>query len=217
MNRTLVLTVFILSVAGLLVAMSAVDIRPAAAEDAPTMIGAAECKSCHFKQFKSWSKGTLATAFTVLQPGEATEAKEAAGLDVTVDYTQDATCLKCHTTAYGTDIGYPALPAEGASWTEEEQARAELNAAVTCEACHGPGSLYGPFKKENKEYQRPEIIALGAISPPTAETCAPCHANECPTMPDDYAFDFEAARTDEAVHQHKPLKYDHGEGGPGGG
>ena len=154
---------------------------------------------------KSWAKSKLASAFEVLKPGQCDEKKKAAGLDLTKDYTQDVKCLKCHTTAYGTASGYPA-PTEGKAFTDEEKTRAALNEGVTCEACHGPGSLYIPIKKANKEYKLAEIVAVGALAPVKAENCAACHANECPTMPKDYKFDFETEKKSDKMHAHKALK-----------
>lgn len=174
----------------------------------PEYVGVKSCKKCHFKQQKSWKKTTLASAFEVLKPGQSEEKKKAAGLDLKKDYTQDKKCLACHATGYGTPSGYPALP-EGREFTEEEQTRAGLNEGVTCEACHGPGSLYMPVKKANKEYKRDEIVALGALAPVKAANCAACHVLECPTMPKDYKFDFEAMKKSDKLHAHKELKFKH--------
>ena len=138
------------------------------------------------------------------------DKKTAAKLDPAVDYTKDAKCLKCHSTGYGTESGYPAV-VEGKAFTAEEEARATLNAAGTCEACHGPGSLYAPYKKDHKDYKRQAVKDLGLTTPPTAEQCAACHAKGgCPTMAADYAFDFEAAKKKtEGIHEHVALKEKH--------
>jgi len=190
--------------------LGAGDVAPNAAADEadPTYIGAPDCKKCHLKQFKSWGKSKLASAFDALKPDQCVDKKKASKLDPKKDYTKDATCLKCHTTAYGKASGYPEVVADKA-WTDEEKERAGKLEGVQCEACHGPGSKYSVIKKENKEYKRSEIVAAGAVSPPTAEQCAPCHAKECPTMGDDYKFDFEKVKDSELVHEHKELKYDH--------
>ncbi|MDJ0521954.1 MAG: cytochrome c family protein [Planctomycetota bacterium] len=174
----------------------------------PTYISAAKCKKCHLKQFKSWSKSKLKTSFDALKPDQRVEAKKAAKLDPKKDYTKDPTCLKCHTTGYGTAHGYPAV-VKGKTWTDAETARAALTEGIHCEACHGPGSLYSVLKKNNKKYKRSEIVALGAIAPPNAASCAPCHVKECPTMPADYKFDFEKDKLSEGIHKHKKLKYNH--------
>ena len=172
----------------------------------PTYVGAKSCKLCHFKHYKSWKKTGMAKAFESLKPGHAAEKKRASGLDPDKDYTRDASCLACHTTAYGTPHGYPALES-GSVPTAAETARMAANEGVNCEACHGPGSLYKAFKRKNKQYKRSEIVELGAIAPVTAQQCASCHRKGCPTMPDDYQFDFDG-RVDE-VHVRTPLKYPH--------
>lgn len=202
-----------------LVALTAVGLvlddpapRCARAEEggAPAFAGADSCKRCHFKQFRSWKKSAFAKAYTHLQPGEAAEAKTAAGLDPATDFTQDAKCLQCHVTAYGKEGGHPEV---GAEWSAEEQERAKILQGVQCESCHGPGSEYGPYKAEHEDYKRADLVELGAVIPVTAESCAPCHVKECPTMPEDYAFDpaveVERMRKEDTAHDHVPLKHEH--------
>jgi hypothetical protein len=183
----------------------------ALAEDAakPAYIGAEACKKCHFKQYGSWKKTAMALAFEKLKPGEAAEKKTAGGLDPKADYTKDAKCLKCHTTGYGTESGYPAV-VEGKAWTPAEEERAKLTVGGQCEACHGPGSLYSPYKKLHQDFKLADIVALGATQPPTEAQCKACHVKECPTMAKDYAFDFEKAKkSDKDIHDHVPLKFPH--------
>ncbi len=184
--------------------------RPTAQADdpKPVHIGADGCKKCHFKQQSSWKKTPMAKTFESLKPDVAAAKKTAGGLDPKADYTKDPKCLKCHTTGYGTPTGYPTPPAAGAVCTPEEDARAKLNQGITCEACHGPGSLYGPYKKDHPDFKFAEIAKLGAVMP-TAESCLPCHVKECPTMPKDYAFDFTKAKGSKDIHDHVPLKGKH--------
>jgi hypothetical protein len=187
--------------------------RSGSAEDAagdkqPEFIGPDNCKACHFQQHKSWKKTTLALAFEHLKPDQAVEAKKKAGLDPKKDYCSDPKCLKCHTTGYGEETGYPAVT-EGKAFTEAEKERAAANQGVTCEACHGAGSLYVPYKKEHKDYKIEDIQKLGAIAPTTAEHCAPCHVKECPTMGEDYDFKFEDFKDSDKLHVHKKLKKEH--------
>ena len=55
-----------------------------------------------------------------------------------------------------------------------------------------------------------EIQAVGSTTPPKAEQCMACHVKECPTMPADYAFDFEKAKaSNKDFHDHVPLKHPH--------
>jgi hypothetical protein len=210
MSKTIFLVLGAYALVVLTLAVAGPSGGVACAEDGetPTYVGADSCKACHFKQHKSWNKTTMSKAYSVLLPGIATEKKKATGLDPEKDYCKDAKCLECHTTAYGTESGFPAV-VEGKDWTDAEKARAELNKGVTCEACHGPGSLYGPFKKKNKEYKRAEIVALGAATPVTEKNCMPCHEKRCPTMGDDYKFDYEALKNSDKIHDHKKLKKPH--------
>ena len=177
------------------------------AADGPEYISQKGCKKCHFKQHRSWKKTVHAKALDILKPGERAEAKTKAGQDPNKDYSTDPACLKCHVTGYGEPGGYPAYK-EG--WSEDEQKLAKNNAGVGCEACHGKGSLYSPYKKDNEEYKQADIVKLGLILPVSAANCTGCHNKDNPNAGDDYVFDFEAGKNNvDAVHEHLPLKFDH--------
>ena len=185
--------------------------RCARADDAagkPAYVGPETCKRCHLKQYKSWKATPMAKSFEALKPKAAPEKKKAGGIDLDTDFTTDPKCLKCHTTGYGTESGYPAVVKDKA-WTPEEQARAAMLTGTTCEACHGPGSLYAPYKKDHEQFKLEEIQKLGATSPPKPEQCAVCHVKECPAMPADYVFDFEKGKKSQNVHEHIPLRFPH--------
>jgi hypothetical protein len=201
MRRTWILAG--VAVAGAMVVGAVVGPRTVVSDDTAkaTYIGADGCKKCHLKTHKEWKETGMAKTFEALKPGQAAEAKTKAGLDPNTDYTKDEKCLKCHTTGYGTESGYPAA---GKDLSPDEQKRAEKLAGVGCEACHGPGSLYGPYKKDNPKYKKADVEKLG-LHEPTAETCQPCHVKECPTMPADYAFDFEKAKK-ESGKLHAPFQ-----------
>lgn len=182
---------------------------PASADEPkPAYVGADSCKKCHFKQHASWKKTGMAKTFESLKPDVAAEKKTAGGLDPKADYTKDPKCLKCHATAFGKESGYPTPPADGAACPPGDAERAKLNEGVTCEACHGPGSLYGPYKKDHPDFKLADIEKLGAVVP-KADVCMACHVKECPTMPKDYAFDFEKAKGSKDIHDHVPLKNPH--------
>lgn len=182
--------------------------RTASAEDKPVFIKPEGCKKCHFKQFKSWKETAMASSFEKLKPNESADKKKAGGLDPAKDYTKDPKCLACHTTGYGTESGYPAV-VEGKEWTAEETERAAALGGTTCEACHGPGSLYSPYKKAHEDFKLADVTALGLIAPLTKDQCMACHKKECPTMPADYAWDFEKAKASKNIHEHIPLKKQH--------
>ncbi len=73
--------------------------------------GNQQVRPCHFAQFQQWKQDSHARSFEILP----------------AKYRQDAGCLKCHTTGYGTPSGYQDESTSGLAGT-------------TCEACHGPGS-----------------------------------------------------------------------------
>jgi len=181
---------------------------PATADDgAPCYVGPRKCMHCHFRIHKTWKQSGLAKAFDALKPGNAADKKKACGLDVAKDYSRDPKCLKCHTTGYGTSSGYPEPSEDG--WSESERMRAKKNEGVTCEVCHGEGSLYTRHKLKNKDYERSDIVALGALAPVSSKTCDQCHVRECPTMGPDYRFDFAAVVRAKRMHSRVPLKRAH--------
>ncbi len=181
-----------------------------AAAEETKYVGADQCKKCHFKQFGAWKKSKMALAFALLAPTDAStpegkaiaEKKKAAGVDPDKDHRKDAKCLPCHTTGYGKPGGYPT------EVTEENAAHAAKRQGVQCEACHGPGSRYLPFleKKENENYKRSEVVALGLVTP-TREVCLGCHNTDSPFAPKE-DFDFEK-RKSEGTHEHVPLRVVH--------
>ena len=80
-------------------------------------IGASKCKMCHNKpakgaQYDKWAAGPHAHALDVLKGDEKNDPK----------------CLKCHSTAVC--VG------------KENVATLDVSEGVSCESCHGPGSVY---------------------------------------------------------------------------
>ena len=199
----------VLALGGLVAAgFSGTAVDPSCLRDGPEYIGADGCKKCHFTQWMSWKKTEMAKAFDSLKPGEAAEAKAKHGLEATKDYTKDATCVACHVTGYGKPGGYPAIE-EGKTWSAEEAERAKSMEGVQCESCHGPGSQTAPFKKDNEQYKKADVLKLGMVEP-NAENCAQCHNSKNPTAGDDYKLDYEAlTKDDKKIHKHKKLKYEH--------
>jgi hypothetical protein len=96
----------------------AAETAEAAKEPSPpadqTYVGSKRCASCHFEQFMSWRKTKHSKSFDLLPP----------------NYQADPTCVKCHSTGYGTASGFKDI-----------KSTASL-AGTTCEACHGPGSKH---------------------------------------------------------------------------
>jgi hypothetical protein len=172
--------------------------------DKPTYVGDKTCMKCHFVEHKSWKKTSMAKSMKTLAPTTEAEdkalfdKKKAASLDPAKDYTTDAKCLKCHTTGYGAD-GYPALAAD-ATPTAEQTAAMTLNAGVTCEACHGPGSLYVKHKTAELEKNKDAKFTAEALAPmglvkPDEKVCAGCHNAESPTK-----AEFKFAESKDKTH-----------------
>lgn len=144
-------------------------------------VGARKCKICHIKIYKSWEETPHAQAFEVLSPGVDAEAKKQAGLDPNKDYTNDPSCIECHTTG-----GSTAFP------------------GIQCETCHAPGKKYSSAKimnrkkwKADPEKQEKMALEAGLIIKPTEKQCTACHNEESPTYK---PFDFEK-RYEETKHE----------------
>ncbi len=116
-------------------------------------IGAAKCKMCHNKpntgeQYNKWAAGPHAHALESLKGADA----------------QNPKCLKCHSTAASVD----------------KSLLASINAdeGVSCESCHGPGSVYksaGIMKNQKLALSKGMII-------PEEKVCRKCHNEESPTF-----------------------------------
>ena len=163
------------------------------------------CKSCHFKQWKSWKETKMAQAFEVLKPGVSIESKQKRNFDPQRDYTEDPNCLPCHTTGYGLPGGYQ-IPRNA---RYKVRKAAEQTEGGTCEACHGPGSLYGPVHKDVDDKARPykpeEFYAVGEYQV-NRQVCVRCHNRRNPTAEPDYHFDFQAHK-DKDTHENAELIY----------
>lgn len=169
----------------------------------PKYIGSKSCKKCHTGTHKAWKKTKKAKTLEVLAAGQAVEIKKKHKLDPTKDYTQDATCLACHTVGYGQPGGY-TIPAAGDAKAAK---KAKKLAGIGCESCHGPGSEYREVFKEitdsKRKYKLAELTAKGLITP-NKEQCLKCHSDKSPTYDKANPFDF-----DKAMKQHKAGKIAH--------
>jgi len=170
------------------------------AQDEPakaTYVGDKTCMKCHFQEHKSWKKTKLYKAMKSLEPTteedkELFDKKKAAGLDPAKDYTADAKCLKCHTTGYGTETGFPADP-------KTDEKRAKAFGAVACEACHGPGSNYVKHKTETLEKDKEAKFTFESLAPlglvkPDEALCKTCHNDESP-FKEEFKFEEQAPKT----------------------
>ena len=153
-----------------------VIVMPALAEE-PAYLGATRCIDCHTQPsplrvedgVTDWVKLTEAhtwleidkhsLAFKVLESDDSTAIGKRLGIDV----THDRRCLSCHA---GWSAG-PTLPP-----------RRDLG--VSCEACHGPSSLYDlPHTDPGWRSKTPNEEATGMVDVREprrrAELCLSCH------------------------------------------
>lgn len=128
-------------------------------------IGASKCKMCHNKpakgeQYNVWLKGPHASAMKTLSSEQSMEIAKAKGI---ADPTTDAGCIKCHSTVGHIDAKLVAS--------------IKIDEGVSCESCHGPGSMYkGASVMKNRELSMQKGLIL-----PTEEVCVTCHNEESPT------------------------------------
>lgn len=138
-------------------------------------IGADKCKVCHNKpakgdQYNQWKASDHSKAFTALS---SAKAKEIATKNGIADATKDAKCLACHSTkgSVAANLIATLTDADG----------------VSCESCHGPGSLYkAPAVMKDLAMSK----SKGLIVPGEA-TCKGCHTGN--KMHDNAAFDYAKA------------------------
>ncbi len=115
-------------------------------------IGAEKCKMCHNKP----EKGEQYNKWLSDPHAKAMESLKG-------DDAKNPKCLKCHATA-----SVDASLNGGVKMTE----------GVSCESCHGPGSIY---KTLSIMKDRTKSIANGLIVPNEA-LCKKCHNSESPTF-----------------------------------
>ncbi len=198
-------TALMLSVSGLVAAAALIGVPAQAGDDSSySYVGSKKCKMCHLKQYKSWAQTRMAKSLDILKPGNNQEAKEKFNLDVDKDYTQDGTCLKCHTVGFGQAGGYAIPDADD----KKAVRRAKKLEGVGCECCHGPGSEYikvfEDILKSGRKYKVEELYAVG-LSKIGKATCTTCHNDESPTVNPGETFDYEKLK-DEGTHERYPLK-----------
>jgi len=134
----------------------------------PKYVGPAKCASCHKANYLAWKTSAHAKAFNVLKPGKRKKAKLRAELDPEKDYTTEKKCVKCHVTGYRKKGGF-----------KDVESTPQF-AAVTCEACHGPGSKYVVLHDEKMYgFEKKEATDLGQLYGADDEAvCLQCHAHK---------------------------------------
>ncbi|MHA2620552.1 MAG: cytochrome c family protein [bacterium JZ-2024 1] len=168
----------------------------------PEYKGPAACKMCHGGKgiaagaYESWESSRMAKAMESLKPGKFVEEKKKVGLDPEKDYTNDPDCLSCHTTGYGKPSGFVSLE------------KTPGLAGVTCEACHGPASLW-MTKHFAKNTNLEEMRKLGMVYPGTIKDCQTCHNEKSPfneKVDPKYKLKYDKESLSKFVHGHITLK-----------
>lgn len=117
----------------------------ASAAKAATYVGADKCKMCHTKQHKAWAETAHSRAWAGLKntdPKKAEEMAAAFKVELKGHPAQTDGCVSCHVTGFQLAGGFPLA----------DTTRAAQLVNVTCESCHGPGSLHvsAPMAEKKK-------------------------------------------------------------------
>lgn len=139
-------------------------------------VGASKCQMCHKSakkgdQFGAWEAGPHSKAFATLATEESKKIAAEMGLG---DPQKADECLECHVTAHSA----PAA-AKDKSYSMEE--------GVSCESCHGPGSLYRKASVMSARKYAADPAGTKAIwmemglIDPTEKVCITCHNEKSPT------------------------------------
>lgn len=131
-------------------------------------VGSDLCQSCHAAEHATWSKASHATALASLTKAGRQD---------------DAECLRCHTTGFGREGGFPSA---GSAKDHPDLAR------VGCESCHGPGGDHVAADAP----KRGTILSLGdkCDSCVILQICGTCHDEA-----NDPGFEFEVLDKIEAT------------------
>jgi hypothetical protein len=135
-------------------------------------IGAEKCKMCHSgpakgDQYKKWTESLHSQSIKVLSSQASLDYAKKNNI---ADPSKEAKCLKCHSTAGSVAAG--------------DLATLTVAEGVSCESCHGPGSMYkSPTIMKNQA----QAVKNGLIIP-NESTCTKCHNKDNPFFkPFDYA------------------------------
>ena len=138
----------------------------------PSYVGVDKCRICHQtdgqgRQYPIWEASAHSRSFAALTTPHAAEVGKPLGV---TNPSENSNCLGCHAPLAAKA---PDLKAEG----------------ITCEVCHGPGSLY---RKLSVMKDKAESVKNGLLICPDKASiqtlCLKCHQNA-----HGKAFDFEAA------------------------
>lgn len=122
--------------------VGAIGMARAESQADATYIGAAKCKMCHMKQYKTWENSKHAKNFSVLQGDEV----------------KNPECLQCHTTGFDKETGKYAEENTGCEAChgpgslhmkakKEDKKSLITRKVVTCANCHNPHENFGEKAK----------------------------------------------------------------------
>ncbi|MBN2208926.1 MAG: cytochrome c family protein [Candidatus Coatesbacteria bacterium] len=110
-------------------------------------VGPTACRKCHAEQYDGWQRSAHSHSHeTLVEKGRLGSPE----------------CLRCHATGFGEAGGFV-----------DSQTTPGM-AAVTCEACHGPGSRHVQARESNQE-DEPEYGKVGCPDCQHARICILCH------------------------------------------
>ncbi len=137
----------------------------------PRTVGVAGCRDCHSTktigdQHSVWINEKHSQAYQSLLTQKAKDIAKEKGVEVLPHVSSD--CLRCHVTGHWPK-SFSADQFER-SFNREE--------GVSCEACHGPGSLY---RTQEIMSDRKKAMDKGLFIP-DEKTCIGCHNTESPTF-----------------------------------
>ena len=152
----------------------------AGAAKAAEYVGIGKCKMCHYKQYKAWLETPHSHALSNLKNADPKAAAEMAGklkVELTGNPASNDACVVCHVAGFQLAGGYTAA----------DTSKVATLGNVTCEACHGPGSLHVAAAAADKK----KLINRNV----TANLCMQCHTSV--TSP---KFNFEEFKA-KGVHK----------------
>ena len=167
------------------------DMTKAPAADtakAAEYVGVNKCKMCHMKQHKAWLETKHSSALANLQkvdPKVAAELGAKLKIELKGTAAQTDGCVGCHVTGFHLAGGYPAA----------DSAKTALVANVTCESCHGPGSLHASAPMAEKKKFINKVAS--------AKMCMQCHT---PALSPNFKYEEYVKRGVHVVAAAAPAK-----------
>jgi hypothetical protein len=147
-------------------------------------VGPEACKACHPAAYDVWSKHPHANSYQSLVKAQRPTNRQF-----------DGECIVCHTTGFKYKTGFE----------DPNKTPALLN--VSCESCHGPGSLHVNDKKDLKIRAAMNPFKIRPGEPPQRwlirmhDFCATCHDTD-----NSVHFDFPTYWNDKKTAHPTPPK-----------